>query len=48
MLEERVLRSAAEDELSGARTFPGNAFKVELAKRAIIRAVIAASQEDQA
>ena len=39
-LEPALLRAAAEAELKGARGYSGNAFKIELAKRSIVRAVI--------
>jgi xanthine dehydrogenase YagS FAD-binding subunit len=42
-IEPKHLRAAAESELQAARPFDGNAFKVELAKRAIVRAVTAAA-----
>ncbi len=39
-----IIRAAAEAELATAKPYPGNAFKVELAKRTIVRAVTTASQ----
>ena len=44
-LEEPIIRAAAELELQNARPQSGNAFKVELAKRTIVRAVMTASSE---
>jgi xanthine dehydrogenase YagS FAD-binding subunit len=41
-LEEGALRQAAETALAGAKPYEGNKFKVELAKRAIVRAVLTA------
>lgn len=43
-LEAAVLKRAAETELTGARPYPNNAFKVELAKRAIPRCVRMAAE----
>jgi xanthine dehydrogenase YagS FAD-binding subunit len=43
VLEARRLRRAAELELADAKSYSDNAFKVELAKRAIIRAVTTAA-----
>jgi xanthine dehydrogenase YagS FAD-binding subunit len=40
---EQVFRRAAELVVRGARTRPDNAFKVELARRAIVRAAMAAA-----
>lgn len=37
--DEHQLRAAAESELTAARSFPHNKFKVELAQRAIVRAL---------
>lgn len=37
--DEKTLRSAAEEELADARGYEHNTFKIELAKRAIVRAV---------
>ena len=42
--EAAIIRAAAEAELQAAKPYPGNAFKVELAKRTIVRAVTTASQ----
>lgn len=39
------VRAAAELELQDAKPYPGNAFKVELAKRAITRAVMEVNQQ---
>lgn len=44
MLDPGYLRMAADEELKSAKPHRDNAFKVELAKRAIMRAVMAASQ----
>jgi xanthine dehydrogenase YagS FAD-binding subunit len=41
-LEKAALQSAAAAAVEGAQAHRGNAFKVELAKRAIVRAVLAA------
>lgn len=41
--EPDAIRQAADAELKDAKPYPGNAFKVELAKRAIVRAVITAA-----
>jgi xanthine dehydrogenase YagS FAD-binding subunit len=38
-VEPQRLLAAAEAELQAAKPYPGNAFKVELAKRAIVRAI---------
>jgi xanthine dehydrogenase YagS FAD-binding subunit len=43
VLEAARLRAAADQELANARPYHDNAFKVELAKRAIIRAVTTAA-----
>jgi xanthine dehydrogenase YagS FAD-binding subunit len=40
-----VIRAAAEEEMRAAKAYPGNAFKVELAKRTIVRAVTAAARQ---
>lgn len=42
-LDEQTLRAAAEEELASAKPYRDNAFKVELAKRAIVRAATAAA-----
>ena len=42
------LQAAAASELKAAKPYLGNAFKVELARRAILRAVTAAAQQRQA
>ncbi len=42
-LSAPLLRAAAEAELAEAKTFEGNAFKVELARRTIVRAVTEAA-----
>jgi xanthine dehydrogenase YagS FAD-binding subunit len=44
-VEPSTLRAAAEAELHGAKTYSGNAFKVELAKRTIVRAVTTAANQ---
>lgn len=41
--DPQVLRAAAEAELHGAKPYQGNAFKVELAKRTIVRAMMTAA-----
>jgi xanthine dehydrogenase YagS FAD-binding subunit len=43
-LDAANLRAAAEEELKDAKPHGQNAFKIELAKRAIVRAVMTASQ----
>ena len=43
-LDAAQLRPAAEAALEGARSYPGNAFKVELAKRAVVRAILSAGE----
>ena len=40
--DKKTLRSAAEEELADARGYEHNTFKIELAKRAIVRAVATA------
>ena len=47
-VEAAVLRAAAESELSDAHPYQHNGFKVELAKRAIVRAVQVAAQQQRA
>ena len=42
-LDEQTLRAAADAELQGAKPYHDNAFKVELAKRSIVRAVMTAA-----
>jgi xanthine dehydrogenase YagS FAD-binding subunit len=42
-LEQGTLRAAAEEELAGAKPYHDNAFKVELAKRCIVRAAMTAA-----
>jgi xanthine dehydrogenase YagS FAD-binding subunit len=42
-LDEQTLRAAAEEELAAAKPYRDNAFKVELAKRAIVRAAMTAA-----
>ena len=42
-LDEQTLRAAAEEELAAAKPYRDNAFKVELAKRAIVRAAMSAA-----
>uniref|UniRef100_UPI0038621DA3 FAD binding domain-containing protein n=1 Tax=Paraburkholderia sp. TaxID=1926495 RepID=UPI0038621DA3 len=42
-LDTATLRAAAAAELAQARPLPGNAFKVELAQRAIVRATLQAA-----
>ena len=37
--EQNVLRKAADEALKSAKAYQGNAFKVELAKRSIVRAL---------
>jgi xanthine dehydrogenase YagS FAD-binding subunit len=44
-VEEPVVRAAADLELQNARPQSGNAFKVELAKRTIVRAVMTAASQ---
>lgn len=41
--EEKTLRAAAETELAAARSYEHNAFKIELAKRSIVRALATAA-----
>ena len=43
--DERVLRSAAEAAMQGARAYQHNRFKIELGKRAIVRAITIAAGE---
>lgn len=43
--EATVIRAAAEAELHDAKPYAGNAFKVELAKRSIVRAVMTAARQ---
>jgi xanthine dehydrogenase YagS FAD-binding subunit len=43
VLHKERVRAAAEQELKAAKPHSGNAFKVELAKRAIVRAVMTAA-----
>jgi xanthine dehydrogenase YagS FAD-binding subunit len=38
-VDEKNFRAAAEDELAGAKSYKYNSFKIELAKRAIVRAL---------
>lgn len=47
-LEAKNLRAAAEAELQDAKGYEHNAFKIELAKRSIVRAVTAAAETRQA
>jgi xanthine dehydrogenase YagS FAD-binding subunit len=47
-LEAKVLRSAAEAELKDAKGYGGNDFKIELARRSIVRAVESAAAMPQA
>jgi xanthine dehydrogenase YagS FAD-binding subunit len=42
-LQEATLRAAAEEELASAKPYHDNAFKVKLAKRSIVRAVMTAA-----
>lgn len=42
-VDEQTLRAAAEAELQSAKPYRDNAFKVELAKRSIVRAVMTAA-----
>lgn len=42
-LEEQTLRAAADAELEAAKPYRDNAFKVELAKRSMVRAVMTAA-----
>jgi xanthine dehydrogenase YagS FAD-binding subunit len=39
---EAAYRAAADAIVQGARTYPNNAFKVELAKRSVVRALTTA------
>lgn len=41
--DEAALREAAEAELSGARGYQHNSFKIEMAKRTIVRAIVEAA-----
>jgi len=43
--DERILRSAAEAAMQGARGYQHNRFKIELGKRAIVRAITIAAGE---
>lgn len=43
-LDEQTLQAAAAAELEPAKTYSHNAFKVELARRSIVRAILIASQ----
>jgi len=47
-LDEDTLRAAAAAELEGAKTYEHNAFKVELARRSIVRAVMTAAETNHA
>ncbi len=40
-----TIRAAADAELQEAKPYPGNAFKVELTKRVMVRAVEAAARQ---
>jgi xanthine dehydrogenase YagS FAD-binding subunit len=42
-LDETTLRAAAEEELAGAKAYRHNAFKIELAKRSMVRAALTAA-----
>jgi xanthine dehydrogenase YagS FAD-binding subunit len=44
---EAAFREAADMLVRGAKTFPHNAFKVELARRCIVRALSTASEGDR-
>jgi len=46
--DERTLRRAAEAAMQGARGYQHNRFKIELGKRAIVRAVTVATGEGRA
>ncbi|MBV8865583.1 MAG: xanthine dehydrogenase family protein subunit M [Acidobacteriaceae bacterium] len=46
--EERTLRAAAEAELHEAKGYEHNSFKIELAKRCIVRAVRTAANQSEA
>jgi xanthine dehydrogenase YagS FAD-binding subunit len=45
-LEEKILREAAEAELAPAQAYRDNRFKVELARRSIVRAVMTAGEKN--
>ncbi len=45
---EATFQAAADEALRGARTFKDNAFKVELARRTIVRALVLAAQGESA
>ncbi|MBV9760632.1 MAG: xanthine dehydrogenase family protein subunit M [Acidobacteriaceae bacterium] len=45
-VNERIVREAAEAELANAKAYRHNSFKVELAQRSIVRAVIAAGEKN--
>jgi xanthine dehydrogenase YagS FAD-binding subunit len=45
ILTEASIRAAAEAELSAAKGLPGNAFKIDLAKRLIVDAVLKLAEE---
>ena len=47
-IEPKALRNAANGELAAARPYRDNAFKVELAKRAIVRALTTAAAQEAA
>ena len=40
MADEKAFRAAAETALNGAKGYKDNAFKIELAKRSIVRALM--------
>jgi xanthine dehydrogenase YagS FAD-binding subunit len=46
-LQPNVLRAAAEAELKDAKGYGGNDFKIELARRSIVRAVGTAAAQPQ-